>query len=62
MLLEAMEVSGTKGNVRPLCDNVMHVLHANKDTNVAMMEVYLNMLLLIFEMSWFDKISKLLVC
>lgn len=60
MIVKAMEVSGTKGNVRPNCDNVMHVLHANKDTNVAMMD--LNLLFLIFEMSWFDKINILLVC
>jgi len=41
MLVKAMEVSGIEGNFRSTCENVMQVLRTNKDSVMAMMEVYI---------------------
>jgi len=41
MLVKAMEVSGIEGNFRSTCENVMQVLRTNKDSVMAMMEVYM---------------------
>ncbi|KAL3621477.1 hypothetical protein CASFOL_036389 [Castilleja foliolosa] len=38
MLVKAMVVSGIEGNFRSTCENVMQVLHTNKDSVMAMME------------------------
>lgn len=35
-----MEVSGIEGNFRSTCENVMQVLRTNKDSVMAMMEVF----------------------
>lgn len=43
MLVKAMEVSGIEGNFRSTCENVMQVLRTNKDSVMAMMEVYRHM-------------------
>lgn len=40
MLVKAMEVSGIEGNFRSTCENVMQVLRTNKDSVMAMMEVF----------------------
>lgn len=40
MLVKAMEVSGIEGNFRSTCENVMQVLRTNKDSVMAMMEVW----------------------
>lgn len=36
-----MEVSGIEGNFRSTCENVMQVLRTNKDSVMAMMEVWM---------------------
>lgn len=41
MLVKAMEVSGIEGNFRSTCENVMQVLRTNKDSVMAMMEVFM---------------------
>lgn len=38
--MKAMEVSGIEGNFRSTCENVMQVLRTNKDSVMAMMEVF----------------------
>lgn len=42
MLVKAMEVSGIEGNFISTCENVMHVLRANKDSVMAMMEAFVH--------------------
>jgi FKBP12-rapamycin complex-associated protein len=41
MMLNAMEISGTEGNFRITCEQVMNVLRQNKDSLMAMLEVFL---------------------
>lgn len=41
MLVKAMEVSGIEGNFRSTCENVMQVLRSNRDSVMAMMEVWI---------------------
>ncbi|KAJ6236572.1 serine/threonine-protein kinase mtor [Anaeramoeba flamelloides] len=40
MLIKAMEVSGTEGNFRYTCKNVMKLLRENKDSVMAMLEAF----------------------
>eukprot|EP00899_Mesostigma_viride_P025256 jgi/Mesvir1/5915/Mv00684-RA.1 len=42
MLVKAMEVSGIEGNFRTTCESVMHVLRANKDSVMAMLEAFVH--------------------
>ncbi|KAK9943792.1 hypothetical protein M0R45_009388 [Rubus argutus] len=42
MLVKAMEVSGIEGNFRSTCENVMQVLRTQKDSVMAMMEVFVH--------------------
>ena len=41
MMVNAMEISGTEGNFRNTCEQVMAVLRQNKDSLMAMLEVFL---------------------
>lgn len=41
MMVNAMEISGTEGNFRNTCEQVMGVLRQNKDSLMAMLEVFL---------------------
>lgn len=41
MLVNAMEISGIEGNFRNTCEQVMSVLRQNKDSLMAMLEVFL---------------------
>eukprot|EP00898_Chlorokybus_atmophyticus_P008681 jgi/Chlat1/8814/Chrsp90S08148 len=42
MLIKAMEVSGIEGNFRKTCEATMHVLRANKDSVMAMLEAFVH--------------------
>jgi len=40
MLINAMEVSGIEGNFRSTCESVMHVLRANRESVMAVLEAF----------------------
>lgn len=40
MLINAMEVSGIEGNFRISCEHVMRVMRENKDSLMAVLEVF----------------------